>query len=248
MTNFAESVQVTATYRPGGKSTISAKYGGRDVPFVILHGRIVDRAIGFRLLRQDLRDANQWISRAKEFMSIAQAELGQRRNKSGPTIQKKVHDKSELARALFVAALTFYGKAFRKSEGRMAKLSENDLDSSLRAAHTFFLSQRDAYAAHSGIERYEVGHAVGITHPNPKKARSLVVNYTMYRPNLVFEASDGKTFLALLEHAEAAAQTKIEATMLGVRRRVESVDLAAWTRLVQRKGHVNLDDAMFAKR
>ena len=246
MTIFSDAVKVSATYRPGGRSTISATYGGRAAPYAILKGKVVDRAIGFRLLRQDLRDAKLWISRANEFMAVAQTELGQRRNKSGPTIQKKAHEKSELARAFFVAALAFYGKAFRKSDGRLARLSESNLHIDFQLAHIFFLSQRDAFAAHSGIERYEVGHAVAVMHPNPRKVKSLVVSYSMHRPNLVFEASDGRTFLELLEHAEGVAQTKLDAAMAGVRKRVGSINLVSWTRLIQRKGEVNLDDPNFA--
>lgn len=207
---FADKFKTIVEYRPGGKSRVTATYGGRHAPFAQLRGKLVERVIGFNLLRQDLADARQWAERAKDEMDKTHTDLGQKRNKNGPTIQREFHAGSELARALFVAGLTFYGKAFNKAAGRrLAGLKEKDLDDQFRTAHIFFISLRDAFAAHSGEEQYEYGHVVIAVHPNPNKVRSVVAQYEMLRPNLVFEASDGVTFIELLDHAVDVASKKL---------------------------------------
>ena len=239
---FADKFKTTVEYQHRGKSRVTATYGGRAIPLAYLQGRIAERATGFALLRQDLVDARDWAVRAEEAMTIARAEMGQRRNKNGPTVQKQIHASSELARALFVAAITFYGKAFNTAAGRrLAGLKDKDLEPRFRAAHTFYVTLRDAFAAHSGEERFEQGYAVALIHPNPKKVRSLVVHYEMLRPNLVFEADDGTTIVELIDYTIRIASERLDSARKKIHEIIEKKSIEWWAERVRAGKGIDLD-------
>src|SRR5206468_1113954 len=97
---------------------------------------------------KDLGNALQWAMQAESMVP-------KETPSEGRYVASQNREVSDLVKALFVAALTFYAKAFTKAEGRRAHMSPDWLDAEYREAHNCFMEFRHNFAAHSGEKQLE---------------------------------------------------------------------------------------------
>jgi hypothetical protein len=163
------------------------------VPAVELRGRLAALIVGYRLIANDLEDARRWSSSAQDGLKSVSNDRAKHALVTGSD--------AELARGLFVAALSFYAKCFTRCEGRAARLTRDLLDAPYRPAHKFFMAYRHAFAAHSGREQFEWGKCYLVLHPKRQKRTAPALKVHGSRPTFVAESPDGTPFTKLIEHA-----------------------------------------------
>jgi hypothetical protein len=110
---------------------------------------------------------------------------------------------------LFVAALTFYGKAFSQCEGRRIKLDRKQLDAAFHEAHDSAISFRNNFAAHSGAQFLERSEIALVLPPKAKREVVPRVFREMTQPDYAVEREGQVSFSALVGHARSLALRKI---------------------------------------
>ncbi|MBW7886687.1 MAG: hypothetical protein H3C34_29475 [Caldilineaceae bacterium] len=167
-------------------------YKGKVCKRIPLDSQLAKQLAGYVLIEKDLRSASLWLSEIQKIRGD-DALLDARGNR-----RSSDRERYNVVKALFVAALTFYGKAFAQAEGRRVKLERRQLNAEFHAAHDNAISFRNNFAAHSGaksLERARVAIAL------PPKGKHTPPN--LYRE---MDQSDwamqqeGKTFAELFSH------------------------------------------------
>lgn len=121
-------------------------YQGEEADRVVLTSKLARQLCGYLLIEKDLRNIIEWFDRLKSNLV---SEYGE--NDIAIVPVTVLRPDAALTKALFVAAVTFYGKLFTKAEGRRVSLHESWIeDASLRDAHQDLISARHNFTAHSG--------------------------------------------------------------------------------------------------
>ena len=109
---------------------------------------------GYVLIEKDLRSAAIWLAEINKIRGddVLLDHKGSRHSKD--------RERYNLVKGLFVAALTFYGKAFSQCEGRRVKLERRQLETEFHEAHDEAISFRNYFAAHSG--KFQAGCRLNI--------------------------------------------------------------------------------------
>jgi hypothetical protein len=149
------------------------------MPQVPLQGFLSEQLAGYVLIEKDLQNALRWVKRAE---SLVEPDL---LNTKSTYISSDNRDTYDLAKGLFVAALTFYAKCFTKCEGRRAQLNKSCLNAELRASHDLFMKFRNNFAAHSGAEKIEYAKASLVLRPKPKKQEMPQIVCNRVQPDLL---------------------------------------------------------------
>jgi hypothetical protein len=174
-----------------GKSHTVYYYKRKLVPQVRLNGTLSEQVAGYALIEKDLQNALRWYKKLTELVEPFRSKRGEKY-----TVGTN-RDVFDVAKGLFVAALTFYGKCFTQCEGRRAQLNRSMLASELRGTHDNYMLYRNSFAAHSGREKLEHAAASLLLHPKKKKqlVPRLVVN--RYQPDFIL-STDGEPGLSEL--------------------------------------------------
>ena len=106
---------------------------------------------GYFLIEKDLRSSLIWLNEIKSILSDDE----NFNNPNGHVNANYDREKFNYVKALFVAALTFYGKCFTQCKGRKIKLEKCCLDSKFHTTHGDAMKYRHNFAAHSGEELLE---------------------------------------------------------------------------------------------
>lgn len=186
-------------YEPG-KLRVSYSFMGIAVPAIELTGRLPELVAGFSQIKADLEDALLWLKLAEKLLkgSDGNAEMGLQIDTEA----------SRQARGLFVGAVAFYGKCFAEAKGRRARLQKSDVDREFHQAHDRFMAYRNAFACHSGEEKFEHGRTFLLVKPRDMPPLSTVLRVDGARPNLDLAAQDGKLFEDLINHVHDIASKR----------------------------------------
>lgn len=120
-----------------------------------LDGPIAKRLAGLTLLEKDLRTILSWLDALLGLL----CELGNEEQLSAPSFMPTGSDatpKITVARAIFVAIVTTYGKLFTTAEGRGTSLNRRDsIPTDHHEVHEYLMHMRNTFAAHSGLDSFE---------------------------------------------------------------------------------------------
>ncbi len=120
-----------------------------------LDGPIAKRLAGLTLLEKDLRTILAWI----DALLGQLVELGDEEQLSAPSMMSSEPEaiaKITVARALFVAIVTTYGKLFTSARGRGTSLNKRDsVPTEYEETHEYLMHVRNTFTAHSGLNSSE---------------------------------------------------------------------------------------------
>lgn len=168
-------------------------YKGKVCKRIPLDSQLAKRLAGYVLIEKDLRSAGLWLSEIQNIRGD-DALLDQRGSRRSPD-----RERYNIVKALFVAALTFYGKAFAQAEGRRVKLERRQLDAGFHKTHDDAISFRNNFAAHSGAKSLERAR-IAIALPPKGKRTPPNLYREIDQPDWMMEG-EGKTFAELIAHA-----------------------------------------------
>jgi hypothetical protein len=177
-------------------------YKGKLCKRIPLDSPVARQMAGYVLIEKDLRSASVWLEEVARIRGD-DAKLDAKGSRNS-----KDRDRYNLVKGLFVAALTFYGKAFAQCEGRRVKLERRQLSAEFHEAHDDAIAFRNNFAAHSGaklIERAEIAIAL------PFKAKQALPRLysEMTQPDYVMSPKGEKSFEELLAHVRDIPLRKI---------------------------------------
>ncbi|WP_343742152.1 hypothetical protein [Herbaspirillum huttiense] len=204
------------------KKEINAKDGSvvvtyfmqnEKLPQTILRGQLAKNYVGFQLIERDLQQALRWARRAAQ---IVETQLVSPLNDSeedenyywevqnGPVYEE--------LQAFFVAALSFYGKAFTGADVRGTVVQHDWIDPAFVKMHRQFWDYRNNLAAHAGGKDFGSAHLVFVptlegVFPEIKVARM---------QHSHFVAANGGTFESLIEHVLSIVHQRAHDTMMRI--------------------------------
>lgn len=180
-----------------GEATVHYLWKDRLVPKVRLGGKAAEQASGLSLIQKDLAVSKQWMEQAR---SITEQALG-----TVETGTKYVYAQDRglynTVKALFVASLAFYAKAFTEAAGRKAQMQRDWLDEEFREQHDYYMNLRHNFAAHSGDLKVEYADSYLLLVPETKRQTALQLATNRVQPDLINTREEGETFVALVDHA-----------------------------------------------
>lgn len=167
-------------------------YKGRVCKRIVLESHLARQLSGYVLIEKDLRSAGLWFDEITRIRGD-DVLLDKRGSRASPD-----RDRYNIIKALFVAGLTFYGKAFTQADGRRVKLERRNIDVEFQDAHDDAMSFRHNFAAHSGSKLIERASVALVLPPKGKNAHPNLYremdqpDWTMHR--------EGKSFIELFAH------------------------------------------------
>src|SRR5690606_22830055 len=118
-------------------------------------------------------------------------------NSIGKTDEFEYFDYNDpVVKALFVASLTFYGKAFTEAQGRRTQLNLDLISPDFREFHLEVMRYRHHYAAHSGESKIETSNTYLLLITNEKNH----FNPTLYTSRMQPSLFSPKQLLNLFKH------------------------------------------------
>ncbi|NNA05930.1 hypothetical protein HBN65_03770 [Pseudomonas lundensis] len=157
------------------------------------------------MIDKDLRTAIEWAKKISELYcrDISNSAYTDSTGLAG----------REIIKALFVAALSFYGKCFTVGKGRPMKLEDKNVPKELLDAHKTAMLWRHNYASHGGNAGIEEAQVLFVRQKNIKPGRQFGygVMVEIIQPDLMlFEDKDSDVWLALFEGVRANVLKKIQ--------------------------------------
>jgi len=186
-----------------GEVTLNYFWDDQAIPKVRLTGRRAGRLAGLTLIQKDLKNCANWMAKASELAKTLKGDT------EAQFTRFEDRDVADQVKGLFVAALTFYGKAFTEAAGRRMQIPRDWLHESFRETHDFYMKFRHNMAAHSGDEKLEHAESDMVLLPKSSGSHSPIQIYT-YRlqPDIVWSNDDAGTFTALIDHVLEKVQSK----------------------------------------
>lgn len=211
-------------------------YNGEIVSRIKLKGKIVDRASALSLIGMDLKSARDWYRKALDILK--ENEL-MSKGKSFGGIEDL--DLSSEVRALFVASVIFYGKAFAEAGGRKIKMEKNWLEKEFHERHDLLINYRNNFAAHSGDSNFESAETALLLF---KKHGKYVYQPVTDRKQLsavgVFD--DDSDLIDLFDHVVSVVEGKYKQTMDRMGEYVMSKSHSFWLLAAGSNESINLDN------
>ena len=169
---------------------------------VEIQGKLIDKLSGYALIKKDLDSALNWIKLAQKMLP--------EKNNNFANVKSSERDVFDQIKALFVAALTFYGKCYTEAAGRHAQVSRDWLDTEHKELHDFYMKYRHNFAAHSGDERLELAKTYVLVHPKKKEGLLPYLPTIRVQPDLVTSSDDEKNLRDLIGHVRKILLEKNE--------------------------------------
>jgi|SRR5690606_25228340 len=136
---------VEETLSSNGKATRAYYYRKQLALRLELEGHKVKRLAGFTLLKKDLLTIGAWLDALQKIVAELGADQEQTDFRLMPDAPADV-EKVTVARGLFVAIVTTYGKLFTKAKGRGVTLAKKGWVPSHHAkTHDFLLHTRHTF-------------------------------------------------------------------------------------------------------
>lgn len=219
-----------------GAVALSVWLNDQRVPLVRVTGRRAERVSGLTLIQKDLKNAGRWVVKA------AEQAMAMRGDSEAQFIQFQDREVADQIKALFVAALTFYGKAFTEAAGRRAQASRDWLDESFRERHDYFMMFRHNMAAHSGDEQLEKADSHLLLMPNASLTQSPVQLFTnRFQPDIAWADDDTDKFSSLIAHVIEKVEAKHKGLSDAICEAALMKGAAFWQQAVQQGNSVDAD-------
>lgn len=232
---FARAIDSRVIQTGPAKYSVTFTHRRRPVPTIELRGDFAELLFGFSQITSDLNDALAWVTESEQTLKDESP------NSEISALMLDVGG-ARRARGLFIAALVSYGKCFAESRGRRSRVQKNQLDKKFHAAHEYFMTMRNAYAAHSGIEKFEKSRLYLLIHPKYKKNSIAHLRVEGNKPNLHVAAPDGTLFEDLIKHvSEIALNKKMETRALIAKEHLAPRGLAYWVAMSKKVASVELN-------
>ena len=177
---------------------------------------------GLSLIEKDLRNALKWLKRAEMIARNSLPSDGTHTHVAA-TDREAFDD----VKAFFVAALTFYAKAFTEANGRKAQMQRDWLKKEFRAIHDHYMGLRHNFAAHSGDMKIEDTSTHVLLIPDAGGYRVRLHTNRM-QPDIAFHEENGKDFSMLIEHAIEVITQRSSDSSQKIGDAVMSKDLSYW--------------------
>ncbi|TKF98949.1 hypothetical protein FCV71_01420 [Vibrio lentus] len=189
-----------------GKASARVTYKRKPLYSIPLTGRIPSQIAGYSLINKDLKNARQW---AHTAVSMTVEAHSHEYISKGNYFMAQDREKFDMIKALFIASLTFYAKAFTKCEARNAKLARKDLSKEFREDHDFYMNLRNKYVAHSGSEDLESAQPHMLL--SPKKSSKFIPRMHIVRsqPDVAISEDEANSFVSLIEHVTSLVDVKV---------------------------------------
>lgn len=217
-----------------GRPIVQYQLNGRNIAHVELEGRLAKRYAGLSLIQKDLGKAMRWAARATEIHAHNQEHLFMANNPDNIDEDPYLYfgqddsDASDERQAFFIAALTFYGKAFTDAPVRGVKAETNWLDTGYRELHSKFMSLRHFLAAHAGDKESALPMVIIV----PDEARGgfwPLINVRRHQTSYVVEENEG-TLESLIAHVHDKVTNKIAETMERIF--LHLIDVVGWPEIL----------------
>lgn len=169
--------------------------------------RVAKQLAGYVLIERDLRMVATWLTMLERISPPVQ---GKQRHVWSTT--DKDDDSHAQTLALFVAALSFYGKCFTQCEGRGVKLERGWIPTGFEDTHDLVLQMRHNFAAHSGADKFEDVHVVLVLAEKKGRLRdqALLVREMKQMESMISSTSDDFSFHALATALHAKVLAKLD--------------------------------------
>ncbi len=177
-------------------------YRGKVCKRIPLSSHLATQMAGYILIEKDLRSVGVWLQKIDELQS---ADAASRLRGHKHAKDREIYN---IIKGLFVAALTFYGKAFAKCEGRRIKLERSHVAPEFHAIHDESIAFRNNFAAHSGAKKLEWAEVALVI--APKSTASPKLYREMTQPDVTSPSAGKKSFAELSEHARSLAVAKLD--------------------------------------
>ncbi len=214
------------------------------VSSVLLGGKAAEQISGLTLIQKDLTNARRWMGRASGLV----AEAAARAPESASYVHATDRDVFDEAKAFFVAALTFYAKAYTEAAGRKAQMQRDWLDEPFRARHDYFMDFRHNFAAHSGDMRLEFAESFLLLIPESGNRTVLRLFTSRVQPDVVMDREQEGDFARLIEHAIAKVTRRYDDAGRRLMEAAVSRPLAFWAAAGQGSEPVDMDAAIAVRR
>lgn len=197
---------IVETFIPGKGLENEYYFEGKLAPSVRMTDKISEQYGAYSLIEKDLRSVIFWL---QEIEKLSPEHMDRPGN----------HDKMNLIKGLFVAALTFYGKCFTSCEGRKVKLERKFVDEEYIEAHDHIMKLRHNFAAHSGAESFEEVKVSLALHPSKKSDMRPQLYTELVQPDyisgeeLAFKALADNLREKVLEKRSAVGEVVLEKTV-----------------------------------
>lgn len=188
---------------PTGKAYNNYYYKRKKAHRVVIDTPKAKALGGYTLIEKDIRSGIIWLNHIHDLLKDDPNYL----NADSPVKATYSREKFNIAKGLFVAALTFYGKCFATCEGRRIKLEKKNLDENFHSSHDDAIELRHNFAAHSGDAGHEYVKVVAAL--DSKKKSLPYVGRELFQPD-TYIAKDINGFISLFEHAQIKCNEKIE--------------------------------------
>lgn len=232
--DFTGQAQIVTRLDPHtGDVTVEHRLQGQLLPSVRLSGANVERYAGWLLIEDDLEASLNWYRKSEDLRNEHSPQDGSRYS------QIENRDVLDIVKALFVASLTFYGKAFADAEGRRVRMRREQLNESFRRAHDDFIRYRHQLAAHSGADKIESAVAHAYLMPLDDGAH-LNISLTGIQPSFLADQNN-QSFETLIEHALQVSRFEREKMHDYIMRRASNAGFEFWIEATTRGRPVDID-------
>lgn len=187
--------------------------------------RVAKQLAGYVLIERDLRMAATWLTMLEK---ISPSSKGKKRHVWSAT--DKDEDSHAHALALFVAALSFYGKCFTQCEGRGVKLERSWIPLGFEGTHDLVIKMRHNFAAHSGADKFEDVHVVLVLAEKRGRLRdqALLVREMRQMESMISGADDNLSFRALVTELRTTVLAKLDELNAKIFREEINPQLPGW--------------------
>lgn len=188
---------------PALNRTTEYYYRNKRAKRVLISGKLAGRYAGYALIERDIRTILGWIERTNNFSS---ATLSSRES----IIKSNEEQRDDMALALFVAIVSFYGRLFTSSEGRGGvKLEKEIIPERYLPIHNELMNYRHNFVAHAGISNAE---QVEIVCARPAKCSSgglPRIFVELRQLDTVYQRDDKKSIKGLMLELQKSVKGKM---------------------------------------
>lgn len=177
---------------------------GVVLPKVILSGNVAEQMKSFKSIDKDLRNILSWISQINEIFLIENYDQN---------FYPSMHDSNAaIAKGLFIAILSVYGRCFTQANGRKFTLDKKHVPEKYKSLHDELMDARHNFAAHKGDFEGDNCQIVMTVSGNAKRIRSLIFSETQqpYFSQDLITNSDGNEMIGLCEELRKVVNDKYD--------------------------------------
>lgn len=173
-------------------------YKRKRAPSVHLKDKVSQQLAGYSLIEKDLRNVLIWLDEIDKKHTLDHSK--------GSQISPD-RETYNIIKALYVAALTFYGKCFTSCEGRKVKLDIKLIDDEYVETHKDIMHMRHNFAAHSGADSFEECKISLVLYPNKRINEKPFLQREIMQIDLSIDEEN--SFRSLTKHIQTKVLIKI---------------------------------------